>query len=417
RKRIHAPEHEDIDEAIHHWFVAAREKNIPVSGDLLKSKAEQFTRCLDIENFKGSNGWIERFKNRHEMRFKTIVEETASVDYGYLSHSGMKLQHKRDLYNVDETGLFHQLLPRKTLASSDNCAGTKAKQQITLLIGANMDGSDCMLPLFIGKFGKPRCFKNVNTLPLTYQCNTKAWMTAEIWKEWARTFDEKMYCQQRKVVLFVDNCPAHPKVTGLKAVTVHFLPPNSTSVLQPMAQGVIQCFKSCYWKLLLRKIVDCIDTNMSFQVDILQAMHLVRKAWEQVTDKCITNCFKHAGWIQGSPDVVIEMPVVHITEECNTLGISESLIDKITEEESHVSTTEGMDDGDIIASIMAKKPQDNESCDDDDDVDCEPMVPSLHEVLKAVDTERSYAQTLQDTKDLFGLINKLENTCRANCAH
>uniref|UniRef100_H3AUL7 HTH CENPB-type domain-containing protein n=1 Tax=Latimeria chalumnae TaxID=7897 RepID=H3AUL7_LATCH len=286
RKRIRAPVHEDIDEAIHRWFVAARDKNIPVSGDLLKSKAEQFARSLDIENFKCSNGWIERFKKR----FKTIVGEKASVDYKVTSNwlkdvfpILVRNYSMRDLYNVDETGLFYQLLPRKTLASSDdNCAGTKrSKQQITLLIGANMNGSNCMLPLFIGKFGKPRYFKNVNTLPMTYRYNSKAWMMAEIWKEWVRTFDEKI-----KVTLFVDNCPAHPKVMGLKAVTVHFLPPNSTSILQPMDQGVIQCFKSWYQKLLLRKIVDCIGANMSFQVDILQAMHLVRKAWEQVTDKC-----------------------------------------------------------------------------------------------------------------------------------
>uniref|UniRef100_H3A9N6 HTH CENPB-type domain-containing protein n=1 Tax=Latimeria chalumnae TaxID=7897 RepID=H3A9N6_LATCH len=238
RKRICAPEHEDIEEAIHHWFVAAREKNIPVSGDLLKSKAEQFARSLDIENFKCSNGWI----NRHKMRFKTIVGEKASVDYKITSN-WLKNYSMRDLYNVDETGLFYQLLSRKTLASSDdNCAGTKrSKQQITLLIGTNMDRSDRMLPLFIGKFGKPRCFKNVNVLPLTYQYNSKAWMMAEIWKEWVKNFDEKMYRQQQKVALFVDNCPTHPKVTGLKAVTVHFLPPSSTT------------------------------------------MHLVRKAWEQVT--------------------------------------------------------------------------------------------------------------------------------------
>ena len=44
--------------------------------------------------------------------------------------------------------------------------------------------------------------------------------------------------QKRRVLLFAANCPAHPAVPGLKAVTVHFLPPNRTAVLQPMDQGV-----------------------------------------------------------------------------------------------------------------------------------------------------------------------------------
>ena len=40
--------------------------------------------------------------------------------------------------------------------------------------------------------------------------------------------------------MIVDNCPAHPHVKGLKSVKLVFLPPNTTSVIQPMDQGVIR---------------------------------------------------------------------------------------------------------------------------------------------------------------------------------
>jgi hypothetical protein len=40
--------------------------------------------------------------------------------------------------------------------------------------------------------------------------------------------------------MIVDNCPAHPHVKGLKSMKLVFLPPNTTSVTQPMDQGVIR---------------------------------------------------------------------------------------------------------------------------------------------------------------------------------
>ena len=93
--------------------------------------------------------------------------------------------------------------------------------------------------------------------------------------------------------MFAENCPAHPAVPGLKAVTVHFLPPNTTAVLQPMDQSDIQCFKvssaSWYKKLLLRKMVKELDSNTDFKVDVLQAMHLAATALDRVSGTCVAN--------------------------------------------------------------------------------------------------------------------------------
>ena len=50
--------------------------------------------------------------------------------------------------------------------------------------------------------------------------------------------------QERKLVMIADNCPAHVEVSGLKAINLQFLPPNTISCTQPMDQGVISyvCF-------------------------------------------------------------------------------------------------------------------------------------------------------------------------------
>ena len=47
----------------------------------------------------------------------------------------------------------------------------------------------------------------------------------------------------RKIALLIDNWPAHPSASDLTNVQLIFLPPNTTSVLQPMDQGVIRSLK------------------------------------------------------------------------------------------------------------------------------------------------------------------------------
>ena len=54
--------------------------------------------------------------------------------------------------------------------------------------------------------------------------------------------------ENRKVIIIVDNCPAHPIIEGLKAVELVFLLPNTTSKTQPMDRGMIRSLKAKYCK-------------------------------------------------------------------------------------------------------------------------------------------------------------------------
>ena len=69
-------------------------------------------------------------------------------------------------------------------------------------------------------------------------------MDGTLFEEWLHDLDLKFEMQGRNVVMIVDNCPAHPEVSGLKAINLQFLPPNATSCTRPMDQGVIRhvCF-------------------------------------------------------------------------------------------------------------------------------------------------------------------------------
>jgi hypothetical protein len=64
-----------------------------------------------------------------------------------------------------------------------------------------------------------------------------------------------------------------------------------------MDQGVIQNLKVKYRKLLLRVRINELEAGMSYKLSLLDALHLLRRAWGQVTEEAINNCFRHAHFI------------------------------------------------------------------------------------------------------------------------
>ena len=248
-QKPHSSKYNNLDEALLLWFIGKRDKGIPFSGPLLHSKA------IDLANMVGlpppTMGFIDKFKQRHEIVFKKLHGEAANADCvgkeEWLAANLHKISsfNPRDVYNMDETGLFYLALPSGTLCfKEDIVKGSKTmKNRITVAVTVNMDGSYKNL-LVIGQSKKPRCFR-VNPPCLPYVATKKAWMTVKTFKNWLTTFDRNMVSIGRHALLLIDNAPVH--ITGLhksklgdvtnavllKNTEVMFFPPNVTSILQP----------------------------------------------------------------------------------------------------------------------------------------------------------------------------------------
>jgi hypothetical protein len=54
-----------------------------------------------------------------------------------------------------------------------------------------------------------------------------------LFNDWLKSFNFKMRNQKRKVFLKMDNAPSH-SVPNVLNVEIHFLPPTTTSHLQPL---------------------------------------------------------------------------------------------------------------------------------------------------------------------------------------
>jgi hypothetical protein len=92
---------------------------------------------------------------------------------------------KKDRLNFDKAALFVYSPPDKGLATKQMSGKKRSKVRITIALLCNAEGSEKFVPLFIGKYKKPRCFGRKGPIGhgFYYRNNTKAWMTAELFAE------------------------------------------------------------------------------------------------------------------------------------------------------------------------------------------------------------------------------------------
>ena len=194
RKRVRIFQFEEnIDSPTFPWFQRARSLNLPINGPLIQEKALSFAKSLKKDGFKASNGWLNRFKTRHSISQAVICGESGSVDEEVVQSWKSRLPDITvgyatcDIYNMNKSGIFFRALPDKILREkgTEFKGGKRLKDRITAMFCVNMDG-EFEKTLVIKKYGKPRCFKSIDTrtLPVTWEHNKRAWMTSEIYQRY-----------------------------------------------------------------------------------------------------------------------------------------------------------------------------------------------------------------------------------------
>ena len=120
RKKMRTATFKDTEQAVLQWFKAARDQNVPVSGPLLIAKAQEFASQLG-DDFKCTTGWLERFKECHNITFKRVCGESNNVnktstlmqDWSSTLQTLLAEYSPQDIFNADETGPFFSPFSRQ----------------------------------------------------------------------------------------------------------------------------------------------------------------------------------------------------------------------------------------------------------------------------------------------------------------
>ncbi|UYV72368.1 hypothetical protein LAZ67_9002823 [Cordylochernes scorpioides] len=175
-KRLRKASHQDVEDELLKWFKKSRQNNIPVSGALVKEKAKEISVSLGVENFKCSDGWLWRFQRRNTIASLVVsgeinkVSEETVTDW-LTKFEEIKNEYKdEDIFNIDETGVFYNLFPDRSLDfKGTKCHGTsKSKERLTVVLCCNATGSEISKLWIIGKYKNPRCLNKINRLILPF---------------------------------------------------------------------------------------------------------------------------------------------------------------------------------------------------------------------------------------------------------
>ncbi|GES85616.1 CENP-B homolog protein 2-like [Rhizophagus clarus] len=388
-----------LDHAMSLWVENATAGGVTLTDLLIKEKARVFAQAFNIQESElvFLNEWLEKFKKRNNIQRYRAHREAGSAPLESLAEEQMKLRRLLgqftldQIYNIDKTGLFYRMPPNQTLSTKPILGQKKDKTRITVLL-AN---------------------PNPDSHNIDDDGSTGAGSRSQHRSRGRR-----------------DNNASGREVTQLNLthVEVAFLPPNTTSHLQPLDAGVIKGFKAHYKRNYCQHILKLFEEGKDInkeKVNIKEAVDYLADAWENVSGDMIFNCWVKTGILPSTTDndiadatqvqqAILNKDVADINQIIEDLGaesddpLADSLANALNDFcdlDEEIPTEDVLNENDIIKLIQEEM---NEENDNSDDSENEPVLVSLDDATKSLQTWVTFfeQQEIDEFKNEDGHIFK-----------
>ncbi|XP_064406640.1 uncharacterized protein LOC135351543 isoform X3 [Halichondria panicea] len=246
-----------------------------------------------------TNGWWERFSNRHpNICLKTSIplsyvramaEDEGSLK-GYFDllettlHENDIFDHPSHIYNCDETGMPLNPKPLKVVSErgaknpSNICGSTK--NQVSVLACSSATGHT--LPPYIILARKTLNQEiTFNEVPGSrYGLSTRGWMDMRLFSEWFTVHFLPYAPSARPLLLLMDGhkshfCPEMIKMAAKEGIVLFALPPHTTHLCQPLDKGPFAPLK-IEWRKVVHKFI---SANKGREVTVYDFNTVFSEAW------------------------------------------------------------------------------------------------------------------------------------------
>ena len=79
RKKLNKSDNKDLDQVVFTWKSNAFSTNIPVNGIIIKEKALSLAKSRELTDSRASDGWLNKWKQRHNVNFKALPGDKKAV--------------------------------------------------------------------------------------------------------------------------------------------------------------------------------------------------------------------------------------------------------------------------------------------------------------------------------------------------
>ncbi|XP_063816271.1 tigger transposable element-derived protein 6-like [Pseudophryne corroboree] len=355
RKRNRPFKHAKVDEALLEWLLFAKANKLPISGPILMRQAEAIANEIGCPQFKPSNGWLWRWKERYRLFYRAellpgekrhggqskyvkilpkatqvVRMELNSVTDERFADSHLTtsrwIRRERDVHMLSElrdqaahgdplsrsvmlsriaknyrvedifcaTGSpFHfRIIARQGIVS-------ESKELVNIWFCCNMNGTE-KLKLLVTHNLLPRALGNNCLSPVSLKASDNGELTDSLLIDWLLNWDAKLGRQERKVLLVFTAYNAGPKVK-LRNISLCIFPKEHVTSKNLFGQELVSEFSLFYRQLLFERLQE--DTNISRRAEIfllqkmreislVEASYTMNKAWLRVTPYTIKSCLQ-----------------------------------------------------------------------------------------------------------------------------
>lgn len=93
-----------LDEMCLDWFSEVRRQNIPINGPTIQAKAKEIATDLGMTRFVASNGWLHKWRNRHNITYESTSGEANTL---YQADEEQLFEHfeykSKDIFEAEDT--------------------------------------------------------------------------------------------------------------------------------------------------------------------------------------------------------------------------------------------------------------------------------------------------------------------------
>ena len=339
-KVVHATEGQ-----LYTWIMDQKTKKGHVDTSKILAKAKSIYAELrkeekDVPNFNFSQGWFANYKSRFHLKSIFFNGETRTAEINpfatflkyfkkVVSDGGYS---SKQVYNAGEYGLFWKRMHTEISGNQEETRLSEynGQKKLPILFLTNAFGDAKLTPMFMQQIKKPSMLKNYDeeALPVIGKYNRKDRVTQQEFSDWFSNYfvpyvdkynkDQNL---SNRALLLIDNSTNHS--ANLLKMYPHiqsvFLPPNTTSMLQPLDQGIIATFKSFYLRSILRNLTSAFvengDNINSYwkKFNMKMAEDLLSDSWRSISQSTMNTCWKKV-W----PECVVSQDIcINTFEACD----------------------------------------------------------------------------------------------------
>lgn len=331
--RIRKPNNLLVRRILQEWVSQSIWNGIPVTSPILQDTAQSVWYRIPAEQREGngcfSYKWITNFLAKMDVNISNMDEETPKPPKVWTFEERNTLKEyfrkvpPKDLFTLDETFLAYNL--PLDYAQYEASQMQRRIEVATVMLCCNLDGSEKLKPLVVGKYNSYKSFRNyfpeepqdpvsqsllgekmARKFGISYHSNRKSWLTSNLFHDWLARWDKRLVADNRKIWIVLDDSCSH-RIINLHLKNIELIYTSANSRFLPFNWGVLDEFKTRYRIQQYQALIDLQNQLerkthkkmlISFeqsQLTMSNAFKFIKKAWKSIPVETIRGNWKSAG--------------------------------------------------------------------------------------------------------------------------